>query len=331
MPEISVIIIGRNEAARIDRCLRSVFAALPSSTDHEVIYVDSASEDDSVKIAAQFPIRILQLRRHWTLTPSAGRFIGYQHASGRYLAFVDGDTILHRRWLAESCTFLRGHPEFAGVAGRVEKTCLADGHVADVASDDCRQHQPPRVRLVGSLRGIATYRRDAMETAGTFNPFLPTGEECEVALRIRQAGYKLGRLETPMCVTHSLPPESFAEIMRRSRAHLYDYGATLRYCLANGFGLRFSVEQMSFVYTFVAAVAAILAALAIGIATGAGWLVATVATAALLYAAFKRRHPKSLLMSLLKRSMMTYRTITSFLNTRPRPVDSYPTDVVVVK
>ncbi|MEX0612788.1 MAG: glycosyltransferase [Pirellulales bacterium] len=332
MPEISVIIIGRNEAACIEKCLRSVFASLEGMEDGEVIYVDSASQDDTVEIASKFPIRILQLRRDWRLTPSAGRFIGYQHASGRYLAFVDGDTVLHPRWLAESRAFLRENPEYGGVAGILDKACLSEGDDSTIVQQNrYDQSEEHRVQTVGSLGGIATYRREAMEKAGTFNPFLPTGEECEVALRIRGAGYKLARIYAPMCVTHTLPPESMGEILRRSRAHLYDYGATLRYCLANGFGLRFSIEQMWFVYTFVAAVLAFIGAVVIGWMTGTVWLLAGALAIGLLYVGLKRRHPKKLAISMLKRTLMTYRTTLSFLSTKPMPAESYPTDVLIVK
>ncbi len=332
IPEISVIVIGRNEAACIERCLRSVFASLEGFRDYEVIYVDSASEDDSVSIAGTFPIRILQLRREWRLTPSAGRFIGYHNASGRFLAFVDGDTVLDPGWLAKSCAFLRGRPEYGGVAGILDKACFTrDGQSTLIAQNHYKQNSEEAVTDARSLGGIATYRREAMQRAGTFNPFLPTGEECEVALRLRKAGYRLARIYAPMCVAHTLPPESVQEIMRRSRAHLYDYGTTLRYCLTNGSALRFSVEQMRYVYTFLGGLLAFLAALVVGWLTGTMWLIAVAVAVALVYLAFKRRKRANLAVSLLKRTLVTYRTILSFLKTKPMPVESYPRDVVVVK
>ena len=101
--------------------------------------------------------------------------------------------------------------------------------------------------------------------------------------------------------------------------------------LMNGIGLRFSIEQMRFVYTFVGAVLAFMAAAGIGWMTGTTWLLAVAVVAAILYLVLKRKHGKSLGVSLLKRTLMTYRTILSFLNTRPVPVESYPRDVVIVK
>ena len=126
------------------------------------------------------------------------------------------------------------------------------GDCIAVAKNYFSQSPSEPIRAAVSLSGIAMYRRDAMQKAGTFNPFLTTGEECELALRIQDAGYSLARIYEPMCVTYSSPRETVREIMRRSRSKLYDYGTTLRYCLKNGCGLRFSIEQMSFVYVFVA-------------------------------------------------------------------------------
>ena len=329
---VSIIVIGRNEAQRIEKCLRSVFASLPSREDCEVIYVDSASEDDTVAIASRFPIRILQLRNSWKLSPSAGRYIGYQHARGKYLLFVDGDSLLFKRWLINACAFLDNNPTCGGVAGIMHQAYLSrKGNCIAVAKNYFSQRPSEPVRQAVSLSGIAMYRRDAMEKAGTFNPFLTTGEECELALRIQDAGYSLARIYEPMCITYSSPRETVREIMRRSRGKLYDYGTTLRYCLKNGCGLRFSIEQMSFVYVFVAFIIVAIGAFATAVITHTLWLLAATLSIAMLYVAIKVRNLRQVGVSLLKRTMVTYCTFWSFVKARPLPVESYPTDAVIVK
>ena len=50
---ISVVVIGRNEAARIGACLESIRSSL-GVLSHEIIYVDSRSTDDSVAIAKTY-------------------------------------------------------------------------------------------------------------------------------------------------------------------------------------------------------------------------------------------------------------------------------------
>jgi glycosyltransferase involved in cell wall biosynthesis len=332
MCNVSIIVIGRNEAQRIERCLRSVFASMPSREDCEVIYVDSASEDETVAIASRFPIRILQLRQSWKLSPSAGRYIGYQHARGKYLLFVDGDSLLYKRWLVRACEFLGENPACGGVGGIMHQAYLSrSGNCIAVAKNYFSQSPEEPVRAAVSLSGIAMYRRDAMEKAGTFNPFLTTGEECELALRIQDAGYSLARIFEPMCVTYSSPRETVGEIMRRSRSKLYDYGTTLRYCLKNGCGLRFSIEQMSFVYVFVAFILVSVSAVATAVVTHTLWLLAAALLLAALGIAVKIRNPKQVGISLLKRTVVTYCTMLSFVKARPLPVESYPTDAVIVK
>lgn len=46
--QVSVVIIGRNEGARLTRCIESVQAADWQGQEYELIYVDSRSTDDSV-------------------------------------------------------------------------------------------------------------------------------------------------------------------------------------------------------------------------------------------------------------------------------------------
>lgn len=332
MVDLSVIVIGRNEAEQIEGCLRSVFASLEGFQDYEVIYVDSASEDNTVEIASRFPIRVLQLQPGWKLTPSAGRFVGYHHAVGRFLLFVDGDSTMYRRWLPVAYRFLDGNPQYGGVAGVANRSYPnTSGTATAIESNYYDQPLDKPMHDVAFLAGSALYRREAMERAGTFNPYLPTGEECEIGLRIGRAGYRMARLNEPMYVKHTLPPDSVGEIMRRARSRLYDYGIPLRYSLTAGNGLRFSIEQMWFVFTFMGALAAALAVVAVGLAAGAKWPLVAVAIGAVALLAWKRKHPRSLAISFLKRTMMTYHTIKSFITTTTLPSDSYPTDAAVVK
>jgi len=48
---VSVVIIGRNEGARLERCLRSVQATTTDAAAIELIYVDSDSSDGSPESA----------------------------------------------------------------------------------------------------------------------------------------------------------------------------------------------------------------------------------------------------------------------------------------
>ena len=329
--ELSIIVIGRNEESRIERCLRSVFAALEGVNNYEVIYVDSASEDQTVEVAKQFPIRIVQLRPDWSLSPSAGRYIGFQQATGQLLMFVDGDTVLYKRWIKHARHFLLADKTRGGVAGVLHALILSpQGSCVAVDKDRFGQAGPVEAAAAVSLGGIAMYRREAMQVAGTFNPYLKAGEEGEVALRIRQAGYTLMRVNRPMCLTYAPSRESCQEMFRRSAAGLFDFGPSLRYCLSNKLALSYLREELWFVGTFLGSLVLLTVTIAATLVFQKTWLLAVAVAATTGYLLW-RKTPKLVLVSLLKRTLITYRTCISLITSKRLPVESYPTDVVVIK
>src|SRR4051812_29985706 len=90
---LSVIVIGRNEAAGLDPLQRSI-APLADRVECETIYVDSASTDDSVDVATTLFDRTVVLDEDANLSASAGRYVGAGLARGEWMLFLDGDMIL---------------------------------------------------------------------------------------------------------------------------------------------------------------------------------------------------------------------------------------------
>ena len=58
MGVVGIVIIGRNEGARLVVSLQSALAALPPE---RIVYVDSNSKDDSVATAEQLGVSVVQL------------------------------------------------------------------------------------------------------------------------------------------------------------------------------------------------------------------------------------------------------------------------------
>jgi hypothetical protein len=93
----------------------------------------------------------------------------------------------------------------------------------------------------------------------------------------------------------------------------------------------FCVEQMSFILTFVGFAIVFVALLVIGFAAKITALWAFAGAATLICLAIRRKRPTQLVMGALRRSMMTYHTVRSFLSTKVTPIEDYPTDVIHVK
>ena len=111
---VSVIIPIYNCAEYLRPCLDSVLAQ--TYPEMEVVLVDDGSTDGSYSICEEYASRhagVVLLRKP-NGGPSSARNHGLDHASGRYVAFVDSDDTVDRRYIEYLVGLLRG--EQAGAA-----------------------------------------------------------------------------------------------------------------------------------------------------------------------------------------------------------------------
>jgi glycosyltransferase involved in cell wall biosynthesis len=188
IPELSVVIIARNEEQTIGPCIASVLRETTLCRS-EILFVDSASTDRTVEIAREYPIAIARLAPE-LLSPSAGRWQGTRLAHGDYLFFVDGDMMVIDGWVSKAMEALKD-PRLAAVAGRL--FWVLPGEPLNLG----RRDDLPLGHVPG-LGGAAIYRRRALEECGGFNPFLRGEEERELAFRLSLRGYFVERMDVPM-------------------------------------------------------------------------------------------------------------------------------------
>ncbi|WP_323675930.1 glycosyltransferase family 2 protein [Halorubellus sp. PRR65] len=211
-PTLSVVIIARNEEDRIRGCIESVFTAADGVDPFEVILVDSASTDDTVDLARDYPITVLRIPEELT-SVGAGRFVGNRVARGDLVLQADGDMALTDEWLGRALSYLRSH-DVAGVEGWLNE-CDATAPMA-----------------VDAIAGVALYDRDALESIGGFAPYLQSYEDIEVGFRLTTAGHRLVRL--PIVSANHPLDDPLAEPFRRWRAGYYHgVGQAIRYGARN--------------------------------------------------------------------------------------------------
>jgi len=329
--QLSVIIIGRNEELHIRKCIQSVLKGTEYFENKEIFYVDSASTDQTIEIAKQYPISIVKMKAEWPLSASAGRFIGTHLTKGQLLFFIDGDTILYRHWLTEAFSFLKSNPHIGGVAGIVHEVFEnPNGQIVGKLWN--RYGQKSETEEVSTFGGIALYRRSVLNKAGTFNPYLTVDEERELAFRIQRSGFKLMRIQSPMAITYGPPRESMQELLRRSRSHLYKYGITLKYCLAQGFFKKYLLKRLRFVVTFLMGLLAFLLLTILLLLLGHIQFLPFILVFGFLgMVLMKKGRLKSVVLSLMKRFVYTFQTLISFFTTKIQSIDSYPKDVIIIK
>ena len=227
MPKLSVVLISKNQAWNIGRLIESVLDGTKAIADKEVMLVDSASTDKTVEIASQYPIRVLRLHADQHLGPSAGRYMGYHNTSGTYILFLDGDNELYPGWFEKGYAVLNENPDVAVVTGQ-RVLMPMDGTEADKpALVDVSVSQIQTIMRSG---GSAMYRRSILEEVGTFNPYLFSDEEPDLAVRIRHAGYRITKLDHPIAFDYTDPIDEIPTKIARWRRNLYlGAGQNLRY------------------------------------------------------------------------------------------------------
>jgi glycosyltransferase involved in cell wall biosynthesis len=228
-PQWSVVVIARNEEGSITTCLESVLHAF-AARSYELIFVDSASTDDTVLIASRFPAKIICIPPTERLSPSLGRRTGAGHARGQWIMFLDGDCTVNADWIDEAGRILTEQPDLGALAGeRVQILAASRSHAA-------AQYNYPYpdqdYTAADFLSGSAVYTRRALNETGGFNPYLRSCEEAELGARLRKAGFRLLRLRSTMS-WHSIkhPNETPSELLRRiERGFFLGSGQFVRYC-----------------------------------------------------------------------------------------------------
>lgn len=224
-PVIDAVAIGRNEGARLIRCLDSLSAA---GLRH-VVYVDSGSTDASIAEAEARGAIVVRLDKDRPFTAARARNAGAaalpQGAEAPdFIQFIDGDCVLDPGWIPAAAGFLQGNPAVAVACGR-RREIAPEASIYNRMIDREWDTPPGQARSCG---GDALMRTQPFRAAGGFDPALIAGEEPELCVRLRKAGWLVWRLDAEM-TRHDAAIYRFGQWWRRSRraGHAYAEGAAL--------------------------------------------------------------------------------------------------------
>ena len=113
--DLSVIILNWNTQALLEKCLESLVCG-QSEIALEVIVVDNASEDDSrTMVRDQFP-QVKLICNPKNLGFGAGNNVALPAATGRYVMFLNSDTVVMAGAMALLVRYADAHPDI-GILG----------------------------------------------------------------------------------------------------------------------------------------------------------------------------------------------------------------------
>lgn len=220
---LGAVVIGRNEGARLVACL----ASFPASV-RPLVYVDSGSTDGSVAAARAAGAEVVALDMSVPFTAARARNEGFarlmQLGAPEFVQFVDGDCVLQPGWLPAAEAFLRAHPEVGVVCGRRREIRPE----VSIWNRLCDAEWDTPVGRALACGGDALMRVAAVQAVGGYDPALIAGEEPELCVRLRAAGWQVWRIDEEMTL-HDAAMTRIGQWWKRTRrgGHAFAEGAAL--------------------------------------------------------------------------------------------------------
>jgi GT2 family glycosyltransferase len=200
-PDISIVIVSWNGRHHLEACLTAVAAQQEVSA--ETILVDNASRDDTAGfVRERFPwVRLVRLAENRGF--AGGNNAGVREAAGRYVAFLNNDTVADPRWLR---ALRNGVDEAAGFALTTSRIVyMHDPGVIDSAGDGVLRWGGAFKRYHGAPASLAEHSGEVFgvcgaacllprslfaELGGFDEDFFVSHEDVDLSYRARLLGYR---------------------------------------------------------------------------------------------------------------------------------------------
>jgi len=216
--DVAIVVIGRNEGERLQRCLQSVV-----EDGRTVVYVDSGSTDGSADYAASLGCNIVELDASLPFTAARARNEGFASVMKDFLGvpfvqFLDGDCELVEGWLAQGVAALKARADVGIVCGHVREL-HPEATVYNRLCDLEWQQVPGEMRTSG---GRFMARAEVFRAVGGFRAEVIAAEDDEFCVRVRAAGWKILQVDAEMA-RHDAAMTRFSQWWRRAErtGHAY--------------------------------------------------------------------------------------------------------------
>jgi GT2 family glycosyltransferase len=201
-PSVSAIIVNYKSGAYAVECIRSLLDQKYDSL--EIIVVDNASGDGSVDLLrSAFGNVIKLIESPDNLGFGQANNLAASHAKGDYLLLVNPDArLLDNAFISALVSFLEQQPAI-GIAGPEihepskqkyvlpKKKYPSEGRLKN--RDALKWLPGPYAWILGACMCL---KRSLYEQIGGFDPdFFLYGEDTDICLRVRKAGYQIGYCE----------------------------------------------------------------------------------------------------------------------------------------
>lgn len=208
---VSVIIVNFNGVKFINNCVLSVLNN--TAVSFEVIVVDNASGDKSLEMLKQNfltekKLKLISLKIN--KGPAFARNLAVKKSRGKYLVFLDYDTIVPNNWLKETVELLEREQKIAG--GQLKILRMDQKNIYDSAGEkftsfgflserargckDNKQFNKVENIFSGKGAGMIVKKNIFNKIGGFDEDYFMYWEEPDLSWRIWQSGYRFVFLAT---------------------------------------------------------------------------------------------------------------------------------------
>ena len=222
MPAVSVIIVSYKVRYYIEQCLNSVLRSVP---DAQILVVDNKSDDGSVEfLRERFPGAEI-IANDFNAGFGKANNMALAKATGRYVLFLNPDTVVAERTIPGCIEYMDAHPEVGSVGVRMQ---YGNGRFALESRRSLPTlsvsfwHMTGLGKLFPKSRVFARYhrtyldkdrecgidvvsgaymfvRKEVLDKTGGFDEaFFMYGEDIDLSYRILQEGYQNRYLPLPI-------------------------------------------------------------------------------------------------------------------------------------
>jgi hypothetical protein len=201
---ISVIIPTYNRLPILQQCLRALAQQQPGPYDgYEVVVVDDGSTDGTVEwLQSQLPaLPPLKLLCQEHRGPAAARNLGFRHAQGSIIVFIDSDLVVVEHFLAAHAQMLRRHGVTGNPNSPHEAKVFTYGRVINTCNFQDPRSEPFKPTdfsaaffATGNVAIARHWLEQVCETpAGPFDErfHLYGWEDLELGVRLKRLGLRL--------------------------------------------------------------------------------------------------------------------------------------------
>jgi len=218
---LAIVIIGQNESQTLtevlERCVN-----LTTKFNVHVIYVDSNSGDNSLKLACSFAeahrwleVTILNLSGHLNAAVARNAGLGHVENQTRWLFFLDADIVFETEFVSKAVNKLKEDGKIGTVTGKLKETYI-NGPPGNI-----HERGPRAIDKNGSIQkhgGSFVTINNLIKKLGGFDERLAQHEDLDLCLRIRRKGWTLLLLDeclgTHHTVSYNAPKRIWSDLKR---------------------------------------------------------------------------------------------------------------------